>query len=280
MKFRFPFGLKRLTPTNRGGVSYAEMSPQQKSKALDRMYHEHGHTLYRVALKLGRSEIAADDLMQDTMLKATKYLHSFDGRSELAWLKQVMKTCFIDTYQHNKKRHAIRGGALEFDDRITRQVDTHDLNGELQELYKELLNHSGDGWQEAFTQLINDDLLSGLETLSKEHRDILIMSHLMDMPYEEIAEELQVPLGTVMSRLYRARNRLGESVASRSESLARQLAAQSGQRRGTKRGTRSKSTAQTKAKAKAYHMKSSKTKTSSSYDGAERSTLSDSGVTS
>lgn len=279
MKIRFPFKLKSATPKAHEGIGYNAMSPQQKSKAIERMYHEHHQLLYSIALKLCRSEVAADDLIQDTMFKATKYLHTFDGRNETAWLKQVLRTCFIDTYQRDKKRHAIRGGALEFDDRITQHVTEHDLNGELQELYQELIQDGGEQqWQEVFQHLISDDLLAGLEELSKEHRDILIMSHLMDMPYEEIADLLQVRLGTVMSRLHRARNRLGASVASRSEELARKLAAQSGQRRGTKRGTRSKSSSAVQAGKKTAAQPQKKT-THTHYDGAERGALTDSGVT-
>lgn len=276
MKIRFPFSLKGSTSSSGKSSNYQEMSSQQKSKALERMYHEHHRLLYSYALKLGRSEEAADDLMQDTMLKATKYLHSFDGRNEIAWLKRVMKTCFIDTYQHNKKRHAIRGGTLEYDDRITQQISAHDLNGELQELYRELISNSGTDWRETFKYLITDDLLLGLEGLSKEHRDILIMSHLMDMPYEEIAEELEVPLGTVMSRLYRARNRLGESLADRSTEVAVKIASFTGKRRGTKRGIRAQSSPKDQSKK---ITQSHKKNLKPTHEGVERVTLSDSGAT-
>jgi RNA polymerase sigma-70 factor (ECF subfamily) len=286
MKLRFPLRLKSSARESSAPVDYRDLTDKQRADLIDRMYHEHYQRLYQYALKLERSEEGANDLIQDTMLKAFKYLHSFIGGHELAWLKRVMKTCFIDRYQYQKKRRPISSGALEFDDRITQQLTTTDLNGELQERFKELLSVEGDDWVEAFRELVNDDLLHGLQSLSQDHREILIMSHLLDMPYDEIALEIERPLGTVMSRLSRARTGLGAAVAERSESLASRLASVSGQRRGTKRGTKSSAQADGEATSKT----TAKTKTKKTTNRAQRaaasaqlanpSTTSGSGVTS
>jgi RNA polymerase sigma-70 factor (ECF subfamily) len=211
------------------------------------MYEAHHASMRAYALKLTRDSERAGELIQETFVRAHRYLKTFDGTSPVAWLKRIMLNIHIDEINERKKKHAIRGGALEYEDHLAHVEEERDLNNELYWHFLavvkgEPIQHPKEGsteyenWRALFNELVSEELLESLSELSEDHRNILIMSHLLDMQYDEISKIVERPIGTVMSRLSRARTRFADLVAAKNEQITEQLKQKAGQRRETKRG--------------------------------------------
>lgn len=141
--------------------------------------------LRRYAWALLRDNEAADDLVQDTLEKAIRYWNQRHREGELrAWLFAIQRNLYIDALRRRKGRGTQVG--VEALDSIAASGETPD-------------GHAG-----------MRDLLAGLNALSEEHRSVLLLVGVEDFSYEQAAQVLNVPLGTVMSRLSRARKHLRE----------------------------------------------------------------------
>ncbi len=141
--------------------------------------------LRRYAWALLRDNEAADDLVQDTLEKAIRYWSQRHREGELrAWLFAIQRNLYIDTLRRRKGRGTQVG---------VEALDSVPASGEAPD------GHVG-----------MRDLLAGLDALSEEHRSVLLLVGVEDFSYEQAARVLDVPLGTVMSRLSRARKHLRE----------------------------------------------------------------------
>lgn len=145
----------------------------------------HLDTLYRVALRLTGEPAAAEDLVQDTMLRALRAWHTFQpGSNARAWLVTILRNQFINGWRSRKRAPAV--------------VDM-DAVPELPD--------SGDPDPEGrfFRDLVDEEVLSAVDNLPEEFREVVVLSDMEGLPYAEIARVLSIPVGTVKSRLFRAR---------------------------------------------------------------------------
>jgi RNA polymerase sigma factor (sigma-70 family) len=133
----------------------------------------------------GQKEQAAD-LLQETFLKAYRFFDSFEtGSNAKAWLYTIMKNTFINNYRQTKRIPSV----VEFNEEI---YDHRDSN---------VFNQFGG----SIEHTLSDDVVTALASLPEKFKSIIILRDIEDMPYEEIAEVLDIPIGTVRSRLHRAR---------------------------------------------------------------------------
>jgi len=149
--------------------------------------------LLNFALKLTKDEEAARDLVQDTALKAFKYRQMYrKGTNMGAWLMTIMRNTFINDYRKRKRRQILNDNSpnnylINSGDESVRNIG--EVNMALQEVQK---------------------VLTGIEDWAR----IPLLMHVEGYKYDEIAKELDIPLGTVKSRIYFARkqlkSRLGE----------------------------------------------------------------------
>ena len=148
----------------------------------DQLIIEQIPRLRRYARALSGDRSRADDLVQDTLERAWTRFHLWQRGSNLrAWLFSVMHNVFANQHQRNKNQR-------------TESLD--DTAPELSVV------------DSADSSLQQRDLHKALEQLSPEYREVLLLVGLEQMSYEETAEILKIPLGTVMSRLARGRERL------------------------------------------------------------------------
>lgn len=159
---------------------------------------EHLDAVHRMAMQLARHPDAASDLVQETYLKALKAAEGFEekGKGMRAWLFTILH----NTFYSQKKREA-RGpmGVDEFFEASDTELapDAAPPAWDLASL----------DWEH-----VDDRLKKAIAELSDEHREILLLWGVEGMKYREIAEIVGVPIGTVMSRLHRARKILAESL--------------------------------------------------------------------
>jgi RNA polymerase sigma-70 factor, ECF subfamily len=155
--------------------------------------------VYRFSLRLTNGDQdAAEDLAQETFLRAHRFWHTFEGGTKAkSWLFTICR----NTYLHQ------RGSA-----RNQRERPAADLDPRTEEMA------SAPAFQEAasgperhfFDALIDDEVVDAIDDLPDEFREVLVLSDLGDLKYAEIAEVLDIPVGTVKSRLFRARKLLQE----------------------------------------------------------------------
>lgn len=145
----------------------------------------HLDLLYRVALRLTGDPAAAEDLVQDTILKALRGWKSFrPGSNARAWLVTILRNQFINGWRKVK--------------RAPQQVDV--------EAVPEFVDGDNpDPEGRFFAALVDDEVLAALDALPDDFRDVVVLSDLEGLPYAEVAEALDIPVGTVKSRLFRAR---------------------------------------------------------------------------
>lgn len=172
--------------------------------AADQLYHTemvpHMTLLYNYALRLTGNEDDAKDLLQDTYLKAFRFIDKYEkGTNAKAWLFRILKNSFINNYRKNV--------------RTPDQVEYAEVE-EFVDLIKDHSAQSTDLRKDFYDNLLEDEVVTAMDSLTEEFRTIIILSDLEEMTYEEIAEILEIPLGTVRSRLHRARKAMQEKLYS------------------------------------------------------------------
>ncbi len=149
--------------------------------------------LYATALRYTKNEKDAEDLVQETFLKAFTNFHRYEkGTNCRAWLFTILTNTFINRFRRKKKEREI----LNADD--LRPIEQNFFNREKAEFYQ---NPEKGALFKTFSQDIKD----ALAELPIEFRTVVMLADLNDFSYKEIAHILDVPVGTVMSRLFRGR---------------------------------------------------------------------------
>lgn len=162
--------------------------------------------LYAGALKLTRNPRDAEDLVQDTYVRAFERYQLFKPGTNLkAWMFRVMTNRFINLY----RRRQARPDGASLDD-VGEIQGTHDRVAlhefQAANAVREIMGN------DRFLESLDDRLRAALEGLGSDFRDVLVMNVIAEMPYKEIAHTLGVPLGTVMSRLSRAKALLRDRI--------------------------------------------------------------------
>jgi RNA polymerase sigma-70 factor (ECF subfamily) len=162
--------------------------------------------LYAAALRYTKNPEDARDLVQDTYLKAFNSFHQFeDGTNLRAWLYRVLTTTFINTYRKDQRRPQLASGELEDWQLAEAQSHTSDL-GKSAEV-------------EALENLPDSDIKRALQEIPEEFRIAVYLADVEGFSYKEIADIVEIPAGTVMSRLHRGRKLLREKLADYAKEL-------------------------------------------------------------
>lgn len=138
--------------------------------------------LARVSRAMSRSDADADDLAQETLIKAFRAIDRFDGRHPRAWLARIARNTAITRDQRTREFAVAQEGTVEVEPDETADPEAIVLSG-----------------------VVNEDLSRALDALRPSFRTVVQLVDVEEMSYKEAAESLDIPLGTVMSRLHRAR---------------------------------------------------------------------------
>ena len=152
----------------------------------------------------------AEHVAQETMVKAWRAFERFDHQYPKAWLRRILGRVVIDRY-HKSKRQRDVFLDKDFDDvERTSEAMLCDINIEEDfELLERYLTHETSDDLEAWSQRhLSAELKVALEKISPHHRVVIIARELLELSYQEIHMMLDIPQGTVMSRLHRARHAL------------------------------------------------------------------------
>jgi RNA polymerase sigma-70 factor (ECF subfamily) len=156
--------------------------------------------LYNAAYRMARNAQDAEDLVQETYLKAYKYYDKFEEGTNLkAWLFKILKNTFINSYRKKQQTPP--------------KADFADIEGSFESIVSDQAPpHVGsvDPEEELLEDVLDEDVQQALEELSEDYRMVVLLADLEGFAYKEIADILEIPVGTVMSRLYRARRQLEE----------------------------------------------------------------------
>ncbi len=159
-------------------------------------------SLYTAAMRMTRNPSDAEDLVQETYLKAYRAFGGFEEGTNLkAWLYKILTNTFINTYRARQRR--------------PEEADVEDV----EELY--LYHRLGGGsWplgrsaeELALERFTDEDVKAALESLPESFRMAVLLADVEGFSYKEIAEIMDVPIGTVMSRLHRGRRALQKALA-------------------------------------------------------------------
>ncbi len=166
--------------------------------------------LYNFAFRLTLDEDDANDLVQETYLKAYRFFDYFEqGTNAKAWLFRILKNSFINEFRRKSKQPA--------------KVDYSEIEGyynsEDVESDADAGGSTTDMRAQVTQELIGDEVARALNTLPIDFRTVIILCDLEGFTYEEMAKILDIPIGTVRSRLHRARQSLKEKLGRYARSM-------------------------------------------------------------
>ena len=174
---------------------------RQKRNEFERQALAHVDALYGAAYRLTRNPRDAEDLVQDALLRAYRFWDSFQQDSNCkAWLLRIVTNTFINEYQRRKRsREVLDAATAEQDatDGVLVQASANDK----QSPERVLLDRS-----------VSDDVQRALDQLPDDFRTAVILCDMQGLSYKEIAEIMECPVGTVMSRLFRGRKLLATAL--------------------------------------------------------------------
>ncbi len=150
--------------------------------------------LYNYALRMTYNRADAEDLVQETFLKAFRFWESYEkGTNIRAWLFRIMKNAYINRYRKEKKEPE----TVEYE--------------EVENFYnsvRETASESSDLQETLYNNLLEDDVATAIAELPEDFRTVVILCDIEGLTYEEVAEFVDCPIGTVRSRLHRGRKLL------------------------------------------------------------------------
>jgi RNA polymerase sigma-70 factor (ECF subfamily) len=168
------------------------MSAQEQFTA-DAM--QYAPQLFSTALRMTRNRSDAEDLVQETYVKGWRSFHTFqEGTNLRAWLFRIMTNTYINKYNAAKRK----GTEVELDD-----VEELFLYKRLGSIDQSKLSSSAE--DQMLNLFTDDEVKNALESLPEDFRIPVLLSDVDGFSYKEIAEMLEIPMGTVMSRLHRGR---------------------------------------------------------------------------
>ena len=184
-----------------------EIARLELERAFVREAVPHMDALYATALRLTKNKGNAEDLVQEAMLKAFRYFGKYQqGTNCKAWLFKIMTNTFINNYRKAKKRKE-----------VSIDEDSKPLEERAVAVDRDPIQEKFGDQDTMFFKLFGDEVKKALEEVPVDFRIVVLLADLQDFAYKEIAEIVDVPIGTVMSRLYRGRKILQTKLTSYAE---------------------------------------------------------------
>jgi len=176
-----------------------EYSDKDRIRIFDKEFMPHITAMYNFAYRLTYDEDEAKDLVQETFMKAYRFIKSFQqGTNAKAWLYRILKNSFINDFRKKSKQPS----KVDY-----QEVENYYNSEETQS------DHTIDLRVESVKDMMGDEVTTALNALPIDFRAVIILCDLEGFTYEEMAKILDIPIGTVRSRLHRARNLLKEQLA-------------------------------------------------------------------
>ncbi len=173
-------------------------SPNEKVEIFELEFLPHIHSIYNFAYRITFDEDDAKDLVQETYLKSFRFIDSFEkGTNAKAWLFRILKNSFINEFR-KKNKEPVKIDYQEVEAFYNSDEVNHMITSNLQ--------------VEAIKEMIGDEVSIALNSLDVDFRTVIILCDIEGFSYEEMALILDVPIGTIRSRLHRARNLLKEKL--------------------------------------------------------------------
>lgn len=184
--------LEEFSDADQNNLSKEELEKLREEFNKEAMPHM--KLLHNYAYRMTNNQLDADDLVQETYLRAFRFFHKFErGTNCKAWLFRIMKNLYINNYRKAQKEPG--------------KVDYEEVENFFDSIRSEKID-SNDLQQKVFSNLLDDELLTALNSLQDDFKTVVILCDLEGLSYEEIAEFLNCPVGTVRSRLHRGRKLL------------------------------------------------------------------------
>ncbi len=178
---------------------------KEKGEIFNNEFLPHINSMYNFGYRLTLDRDDAKDLVQDTYLKAYRFIESFQkGTNAKAWLFRILKNSFINDYRKKSKEP----NKVDY-----QEVETY-YNSE--EVDRQI---TPDLRVESLKDMIGDEISNALNSLDVDFKTVIILCDLEGFKYEEMAKILDIPIGTVRSRLHRARNLLKEKLSEYAKSM-------------------------------------------------------------
>jgi RNA polymerase sigma-70 factor (ECF subfamily) len=172
------------------GTAAIAIETEPKDERFERVALAHINSLYRSALSMSKNENDAQDLVQETYLRAYKFFDKFkEGTNCRAWLFRILRNIFINTMHYNKARPQV--------------IYLSQMEDENEELSSDASPEDS-----IFGDVFDDDMSAAMKRLPDKLRTTVLLADVEELSYQEIADAMNCPVGTVMSRLHRGRRML------------------------------------------------------------------------
>jgi RNA polymerase sigma factor (sigma-70 family) len=178
---------------------------QEKNDIFNNEFLPNIKSMYNFGFRLTFDQDDAKDLVQDTYLKAYRFIESFQkGTNAKAWLFRILKNSFINDYRKKTKEPS----KVDYQE-VETYYNSEDVDRQI----------TPDLRVESLKDMIGDEISNALNSLDVDFRTVIILCDLEGFKYEEMAKILDIPIGTVRSRLHRARNLLKEKLSEYAKSM-------------------------------------------------------------
>jgi len=172
------------------------LTREQKIEIFENEFLPHVEALKTFAYYLTYNDNDANDLVQETYMKAFRFAEKFDrGTNAKAWLFRILKNAYINDYRKKSKQP----DRVDFED----VINYHKSDEVSDNKYLNLK-------EESIDDMMGDEITKAINSLPSEFRTVILLADIEDFSYKEISKIIDVPIGTVRSRLFRARNTLKE----------------------------------------------------------------------
>jgi RNA polymerase sigma factor (sigma-70 family) len=186
----------------------AILDQEQKDRIFEEEFLPQIDALFNFAFHLTYDEEDANDLVQDTYLKAFRFIESYkEGTNAKAWLFKILKNAFINEYRKKSKQPT----RVDYEEVVGYQDEDDSVYSSYPDLREEM-----------FQQMMGDEVTIAVNALPVDFRTVILLCDIEGFTYEEISKIIDIPIGTVRSRLHRARNMLKETLKKYAEGLGYQ----------------------------------------------------------
>ena len=194
-----------ITEFNLTSITQDSLNSAKKKRVFEEELFPHMDALKTFAFHLTYNDEDANDLVQETYLKAHRFIDKYiEGTNAKAWLFKILKNAYINEYRKKSKRPT----KVDFEDIVS---------------YHDSEDNSGTGYldlrEEIFENMMGDEVTVAINSLPIDFRTVVLLCDVEGFTYEEISKIIDVPIGTVRSRLFRARNMLKEKLKRYAEKL-------------------------------------------------------------